>query len=209
MELDPGNLIPVILILYVNIVDMIAINFAKGSHRSTNGRLFAIIDRIVTDNVRTYRFFVPAMACRVEYDFYIRDMSILHAVGIISRKYSVAGCTLLAQRNACTLGIVDDIIFYNPTFTPVRSDYPHLFIRRRSPLRSGLAHFKPFDGDIIQLLLIRIETGRTGYHLDTFLIGVCGTETSPDGRVFVIRFTIPKVGRSLRIRLAYMRLRIL
>ena len=35
MELDPGNLIPVILILYMNIVDMIAVNFAEGGHRST------------------------------------------------------------------------------------------------------------------------------------------------------------------------------
>src|SRR5512133_2354942 len=73
------------------------------------------------------------------------------------RRVVVARGDLLADRDGRAFRVVDDVVLDDPALGPVRPDQAGLVGRRRSPGGGGLGELKPAGGDVVDVVLGRIE----------------------------------------------------
>jgi hypothetical protein len=72
VELDSSQLMPIKFMLHRNVIDLVAVNLAEGTaHVSYDGILSAIVDHIVTNNVRADLLLAPACPSAPEHRFHL------------------------------------------------------------------------------------------------------------------------------------------
>ena len=198
MKLNTCNLIPEILMLHGNIIDMVAVDLTEDTaHMSHDTVLAAIVDHIITDNMRTHRLLAPPdMAC---------PENRLHLV-LISRfpacpcAQIMSGGFFLANTDPAAFRIMDNIILNYPAPAPVCTQKPRLVCRRRRPRTGRLCHLKSGDRNIVSSCLNRIETAFAHIDLHQFLIGIRSLEIRINSRCLVVCLTAPLINRIFRMQ---------
>src|SRR5215207_758077 len=73
------------------------------------------------------------------------------------RRVVVACGDFLADRDGRALRVVDDVVLDDPALGPVWPDQAGLVGRRRGPGAGGLGEFESMDGDVVEMVLDRVE----------------------------------------------------
>ncbi|MCE3277702.1 MAG: hypothetical protein K0R13_3557, partial [Propionibacteriaceae bacterium] len=94
---------------------------------------------------------------------------------------------------------MDDVVLDDPALGPVWPDQTGLIGRRRSPGAGGLGEFKPANGDVVEVVVDRVEDGASYVDLDQLLVRIRILEVSPDGGLFIPDFGVPDKSRLLGI----------
>src|SRR4029453_9474898 len=115
------------------------------------------------------------------------------------RRIVVAGGDLLADRDGRALRIVDDVVLDDPAFRPVRPDQAGLVGGRRRPGAGGLGEFKTANGDVVEVMLDRVEHGAPYVDLDELLVRIGALEVAPNGGLLITYLCVPDELRLLGI----------
>ncbi len=117
MQLNAGDLISEKFMLDANIVDMVVGNFAKYSaHMSNYSVLSAIVDGIIPDNMRPNLFFAPANLKPTKNRFHL---VLITGFLMLSCAEIVPCGGFLANAYGTAFGIVNHVVFNDPSLTPV------------------------------------------------------------------------------------------
>ena len=130
----------------MNIMDGIAGYHTEGATQTADdARLFAVRNLIVTHQMAADRFLIPPIGQRA-----------LKRGGVALGRFRpvIPFVAILAQRNARTGGMADDVALDDPTLAPVRADDANLFRGRRRPRRGGVAQGETAHGNVINRTLI-------------------------------------------------------
>ena len=119
-----GDLMPVKLMLHGNIVDLIAVDLAKGTaHVPHNCILSAIVDHIVPNNMRSDLLLIPSCTDPTEHRFHLI---------LIARCFSgfgkfVISCgDFLSQAYRTAFGMVNMVVLNDPALAPMAAQQPQL-----------------------------------------------------------------------------------
>ena len=157
----------------------------------------------IRDRMRTDIVPAPPTAQRIEDHFDIVQRSVQRQIGqprVVSRR------ALLAQRDSSAFRIVNNVVFNNPPLVPVRRNHTDLLGGRSAPLRGSLTELETANRKIVHTLFRRIEAGMPRRYLNKFLIGIEFMEIRPDGRIALIDFAAPHIGRTFGIENTLIRL---
>ena len=75
---------------------------------------------------------------------------------------------------------MDEVVFDDPALGPVRTDQAGLVRGRRRPGGCGLGQLEPADGDVVEVMLRRVEDRAADVDLDQFGVRVSALEVGPD-----------------------------
>src|SRR6218665_820311 len=120
---------------------------------------------IISNCVRANCCLIPAIYECVLYTLSI-GVSGTRIVGII------APITVLAQSDATTLGVVNDVVLDNPTPAPVGANDRGLLGRRRCPIGCGIPESKTADMNVVNEVFFRVKYGLTHVYFHVFGRGV-------------------------------------
>src|SRR5215212_3402769 len=115
------------------------------------------------------------------------------------RRVVVARGDFLADRDGRALRVMDDVVFDDPALGPVRPDQTRLVGCRRGPGSGGLGEFKPANGDVVEVVLDRIEHRAPYVDLDELLVRIRALEVGPDRRLVRPDSCVPDKSRLLGI----------
>ena len=156
VKLDSRNFITEKFIFDANIINLVPVNLAEcAAEMSDNAVLTAIVNDVVTDNMRTDGFAAPSHTLCGKHGFELILISRFSVIAVIK---IVARGKLLANAHGTAAGVMENIVFDDPAFGPMRTEDSRLFRGGGRPGRCALRHFKTADGDIIQSCFFRIET---------------------------------------------------
>ena len=99
------------------------------------------------------------------------------------RRVVAARRGFLAEGDGRALRVVDDVVLDDPALGPVRPDQAGLVGRRRCPGTRGLGEFKPADGDVVEVVLDRVEDRAPYVDLDELVVRIRALEVGPDRRL--------------------------
>ena len=100
------------------------------------------------------------------------------------------GC-LFSNADAAAFGIMDDVIFHDPSLAPVGTQKARLVSCGRCPRAGGLSHLKAPHRNIIHACFLRVETALAHIDLSQFFVRVSALEVGVDICVFMVSLSVP------------------
>ena len=181
VQLDAGGFAAAVLVVLPDLVDFIAANLReRAPQASDDARLPAMLDVVVPDQVVAD---VPALPS----EFFHRDGNgaaiVLGVVELIA---------VLSERHARAGGVLDRVVFDDPTLGPVGADEADLLGGRRGPRRGSLLECEAAHGDEIPPGLARVEHRLPHIDFDLLFVRIHSFELGHEGCVFVIHLGEPK-----------------
>src|SRR5687767_13793108 len=189
MELDATDIVSIELPLEGDVVDVVVLD--RGEHAAEvadDAVLAAVVDGVAADDVGSDVFPVPADLLGGEDRL---ELVLVARLVKSQRRVVVARGHLLADRDGRALRIVDDVVLDDPALRPVWPDQTGLVGRRWGPGAGGLGEFKPANGDVVDVVLDRVEHGAPYVDLDELLVRVRALEVGPDGGLLITDLGVP------------------
>src|SRR5581483_6951752 len=189
VQLDAGDLVAVELALEGDVVDVVVLD--RGEHAAEvadDAFLPAVEDRVAPDHVRADVLAVPADLAGGEH-----GLELVLVAGFVAaqRRVIVACRGLLAERDSRAPRVVDRVVLDDPALGPVRADEPGLVRGRRGPRARRLGQFEAAYGDVVEVVLGRIEHRPAHVDLHQFGVRVGAAEVRPDRRRVVADLGVP------------------
>ena len=185
VQLDASCFTPTVFMVLPNLVDFIAANLReRAPQASDDARLPAMLDVVVADQVVAD---VPALPTEFLHSDGNGAAIVLGVVELVA---------VLPERDARASGVLDRVVFDDPTLGPVCADETDLLGGRRSPRRGSLLECEASHGDVIPPDLARVEHRLPHIDFDLLLVRIHALELGHDGCVFVIHLGEPKTRRA-------------
>ena len=191
VELDAADFPAEELVLGGDAVNFIAVNVAEDAAQMTHDAvLTAVVDHVVPHHMGADALLAPAHRQGLPHRL------ILVGVAGLSSGFGeevVPGFFVLAQADAAAFGVVDVVVFDDPTLGPVGADESRLIPRGGREGSGCLGHFKAGDGDVVAAALPGIEDALSHVDLRELLVGVCPLEVGPEGGGLPVNLGIPLI----------------
>ena len=189
VQLDAGDLVAVELPLDRDVVDVVVLDGGEHAAEVTDDAvLAAVVDGVAADDVGADVLAVPADLAGGEH-----RLELVLVAGLVAAHGGevVTGGDLLADGDRRALRVVDDVVLDDPALGPVRTDQTGLVGGRRRPRGRGLGELEPADGDVVEVMLGRVEDRAADVDLDEFGVRVRAAEVGPDRRLVRADLGVP------------------
>ena len=184
VQLDASCFTPTVFVVLPDLVDFIAANLReRAPQASDDARLAAMLNVVVANQVVAD---VPALPTKFLHGDGNGATVVLGVVELVA---------VLPERDAGASGVLDRVVFDDPTLGPVCADEADLLGSRGSPRRGSLLEREAAHGDVIPPGLARVEHRLPHIDFDLFFVRIDSLELGHDGCVFVIHLGEPKTRR--------------
>ena len=175
VELDAADFGTGQIPLVVDVVDVVVLN--HGEHAAQvahDAGLAAVVDVAAPDGVGADGLLAPAVDLGDEGAVPLGLGAVL--VLIVEPLVVVALLQILAQGDAGALGVGDLAVLNHPALGPVGADHAVLQGGGGCPLGGGLGHHKACQGDVVHMLLLRVEAVGADGDFHVLFVGVLALE---------------------------------
>src|SRR3954470_7129687 len=164
VQLDAADLVAVELPLDRDAVDVVVLDRREDTSQVPDDAvLAAVVDGVAADHVRSDVFGVPSDVAGREHGL---ELVLVPRLVATSGRVVVPGGRLLPDRDRRALRVVDDVVLDDPALRPVGADQAWLVGGGRGPGAGRLRQLEAAHGDVVQVVLARVEHGAPDVDLD-------------------------------------------
>ena len=196
VQLNAGNLGAAQLHHVVDVVDVVVLDDGEHSaHAADDAALLAVVDVAAAHDVAAHVLLQPAVVLAAAHGVTLHlggGLHVLHGEVVV-----VVGVQVLAQGDACALGVGNLAVLNNPALGPVGADHAVLVGGGRGPGGGGLVDVKAAYSDVAHAGLRGHKALPAHVDFHVFLVGVLALEVAVEHGVLPILLGVPLVGGSL------------